>query len=58
MFIIIDYRIFGLTFKNIIQEQSKPIFVKLFATITPTYQSQKDVTFYKEKAGSKIVQGK
>lgn len=33
MFIIIDYRIFGLTFKNIIQEQSKPIFAKLFATI-------------------------
>lgn len=39
MFIIIDYRIFGLTFKNIIQEQSKPIFAKLFATITPMYQS-------------------
>lgn len=59
MLIITDYRISGLTFRKIIQEQSKrePIFAKLFATITPTYQSQEEMTFYKKKAGSEVVQG-
>ena len=58
MLIIIDYRIFGSTFRNIIQEQNKRklIFAKLFAIITN--QSQKEMTFYKGKAGSEVVQGK